>query len=112
MIEILFQLLKLVSLKIHSLSLSKPRSLSEEEAKYLLDISDICKVTKVYLEEITDIQEVYFFMKLCPRMNYFQVNFIHNINIESFVQDILIRINEDLRLLYLRISAADDRKIR
>jgi hypothetical protein len=37
-------------------------------------------------------------MKICPRTNYLQVNSIRNIDIESFIQSILTRMNEDLRI--------------
>jgi hypothetical protein len=112
LIAILTQLLEVVSLKIHSLS---SEELTEQQGEYLLDVSDECKITKIYLEEMNDIEEVDFLMFLSHPLNYLQINSLPNINIESFICEILIRIkdgyNEDLRLLCLRIPTADDQLI-
>jgi hypothetical protein len=48
-------------------------------------------------------------------LNYLQINSLPNINIESFIREILIRIkdgfNEDLCFLCLRVPTADDQLI-
>ncbi len=62
---------------------------------------------------MNDIKQVDFLLVLCRYVNYLQIKSLPNINIESFIREILIRItdhsNEDLCLLCLRISTADDR---
>ena len=78
-------------------------------------VSETNKITKVYLEEMNDIKELDFLLGLCRYVNHLQINSLHNINIESFIREILIRINddsnEDLCLLCLRIPTADDQLI-
>jgi hypothetical protein len=112
LIAILIQLTEVVSLKIHSLS---SEELTEQQGEYLLYVSEECKITKIYLEEMNNIEEVDFLMCLSHPLNYLQINSLPNINIESFIREILIRIkhgfNEDLRLLCLRVPTADDQLI-
>jgi len=112
LILILSQLHEVVSLKIHSLS---SEEFTDEQGEYLLDLSDTCKITKVCLEEMNNIEEVHFLMSLSHRLNYLQINSLHNINIESLIREILIRINdgcnEDLRFLCVRVPTADDQFI-
>ncbi len=99
-------------MKIHSLS-SKELTNQLEECR--LDVSDECKITKMCLEEMNDIEEVHFLMSLSYRLNYLQINSLHNINIETLIQEILIRIddgcNEDFHFLCVGIPTADDQLI-
>jgi hypothetical protein len=113
LIEILFRLPELVSLEIHSLSLSLSQDLFDEEGEEnrFLWVSKTNKIRNVYLEKMNNIEEVYCLMEICPRMNYLQVNSLHNIDVELFVRNILMRINVELRLLCLRIPTADDQLI-
>ncbi len=112
LIAILTQLPQVVSLKLHSLS---SEELTEQQGEYLLNVSDECEITKIYLEEMNDIEEVHFLMSLSDPLNYLQINSLHNINIESLIGEILIRTNEgcneDLRLLCLRVPTADEQLI-
>jgi len=112
LIEILFSLLELDSLYVTSLSLSKSRCLSNQYAETLSFISSKNQITKVNLEKMIDIEEVYFLIKLCPRMIYLQVNHINNMDMELFVRLILIKSNDNLRLLSFRVPAADDEMIK
>jgi hypothetical protein len=109
MIELLPQL---ISLKIHSLSLSQSRSLCAKEVTTFRSISNTNQIRKVYLEKINDIEEAHILIEFCPHMNYFQVNDINHIDIKLFVKVILIHImnvcNDHLRYLCFRVSAADD----
>jgi len=115
LIGIIYLLPKLVSLKIHCLSLFKQRGLWKEESDKLLWISERSQITKIYLEEINDIEEIDFLLKLSPCMNYLQVNCIGDIDVELFVKDILMKIihnsNQHLRLLCFRVPRADDKII-
>jgi len=74
--EMMHHLADLISLKIYSLSLPQSRDFTDEEEGDLYLISEISKVTKINLEEMNDIEEVYFLMDLCSRMNYLQVDSI------------------------------------
>ncbi|CAF1480761.1 unnamed protein product, partial [Rotaria sordida] len=94
LINIINVLSKLDSFKIHSLSLSPTRNSSVEEIA-LRNVSNKNKITKVCLEKMIEIEEIYYLMKLCPRMNYLQVDYINNINIELFIQDILQKVQNE-----------------
>ncbi|CAF1328554.1 unnamed protein product [Rotaria sordida] len=115
LIQIIYFLPKLISLKICSLSFSQSRNLSKKQIERFLQISERSKITKVYFETTNDIEEVYFLMLLCPHMNYLQINSINNINIKLFIRNILIKINnncnEYLRLLFIHIPTADNQMI-
>lgn len=74
--EMMHHLSELISLKIYSLSLPQSRDFTDEEEGDLYLISEISKVTKINLEEMNDIEEVYFLMNLCFRINYLQVDSI------------------------------------
>ncbi len=116
LIQIVDLLSELQTLKIHSLSLEEPRDLCEEEVDILLSREDTNKITKVYLEIMMDMADIYFLMVLCPQINYLKVGFINNIDVESFVRKILNKINHEqnqyLRLLCFRVEAADDQTIK
>ncbi|CAF3666238.1 unnamed protein product [Rotaria sp. Silwood1] len=62
------------------------------------------------------IQDTYFLMTFCPQMEYLNVEFIKNMNIELFLRNILHVINnnryEYLRLLCIYITKADDQMIK
>ncbi|CAF4068135.1 unnamed protein product, partial [Adineta steineri] len=72
-------------------------------------------ITKVYLENINGIEEVYFLMKLCPRMKYLKVNLINEINYELYLKNILTKIkqnsNKYLRSLCLYNPTADNKMV-
>jgi len=61
---------------------------------------------------VSRIEEVYFLVKLCPRIEYLKVGFMHYINIQLFIKDILKKIKDDqnqyLRSLCLHIPTGDD----
>jgi hypothetical protein len=116
LIEIINCLPELNSLKIHSLSLYEPSNSYEEEGDTSCSTEGTNKITKVYLEEINDIQDIYFIMAFCPYMAYLKVNLINNMDIESYLRNIFKKINHDciehLRLLCFRVLAADDEMIK
>ncbi|CAF3718449.1 unnamed protein product [Rotaria sp. Silwood1] len=116
LIQIIKLLPKLDSLKIRSLSFDQPKSLSAEELAILCSIANICKITKVYLEKMVGIGEVYLLMTLCPYMLYPKVGFINNINVELFLRNILEKINHErnnyLRSLCFHIPTAEDKMIK
>ncbi|CAF2814620.1 unnamed protein product [Rotaria sp. Silwood2] len=111
LIEILYLLPELDSLQISSVSLSHLRYLSIDEVE-LDSISKKNQITKVCLDKMFTIEEIYFLIELFPRMTYLKVDIINNMNIELFVRLILIKIieksNYQLRLLSFCVVAADD----
>ena len=64
---------------------------------------------------MSTIEEIYFLIRLCPRIEYLKVGFMHNINIQLFIKNILKKIKDDynqyLRSLCLHIPTADDTMI-
>jgi hypothetical protein len=113
--EMLLPFSKLESLLIYSLSLSEPNGLSIREENVLSFISQKNEITKVNIKQIVDIEEVYCLMKICPRMTYLKVNHIINIDIESFVRLISMKLktkcNHHLQLLCFRDPMADDKMV-
>ncbi|CAF1171652.1 unnamed protein product [Adineta steineri] len=101
----------LVTLKIHDLVL-KEQNLSKKETDIFLFISETNKITKVYLENMTGIEQVDILIKLCPRMNYLQINNINDMEVELFLKEILNIKMEDidncLCSLCFRIPLLDD----
>ncbi len=101
LILILSQLTQLVSTE----------DLPDQLVKGILDISDISKITKICLEEVHDVEEVHSLMSLSYRLNYLQINSLHDVDIELLIREIFMRTNEDLRFLCIRIPTADDQLI-
>jgi hypothetical protein len=112
LINITYGLPELDSLKIHSLSLSSLQEYLSTEKIIRRFISNKNQITKVCLENLIEIEEVYFLIKLCPRINYLQINCIKNMNVELVVLDILTKINNDnnqnLRTLCFYLPTADN----
>ncbi|CAF5061595.1 unnamed protein product [Rotaria sp. Silwood1] len=114
LMDIIYILSELDSLKIYSLSLS-PRTCSSTEKILHRFISNKNQIRKIYLEQMNEIEEVYFLIKFCPRINYLQINNINTMDIELFIKKILYKINNDcnqyLYTLCLRIPTVDDRML-
>jgi hypothetical protein len=114
--RILTPLSTLDSLKISSLSISQPRSLSIEERSILRTISSTIRITKVNLEKMNNIEEIYFLLELCPHLIYLKVDNIRNMDMKSFVRFILVKLMtkyfHPLRLLCFHVRAADDQTIK
>ena len=103
---------ELNSLKIHSLLLEQPKNLcEEEEGDILLSRENKSKITKVYLEKMIEITDIYSLMILCPYMEYLKVGCINNMDVQLFVREMLNKINFErnqyLRLLCFHVPAAD-----
>jgi len=116
LIQIINSLPELHSLKIHSLSLYKSRRLTAEEVDIFLLAEERSKITKVCLESMVEIQEIFFLMTLCPYMAYLKVDCMNNMNVKFFLRRILEKIelecNDHLRSLCLHVPAADDKMIK
>jgi hypothetical protein len=63
-----------------------------------------------------DIDEIVFLMDLCPHLIYLRVDNINNMNMESFVRIILLKMKTQhqskLQLLCFHVRAADDQTIK
>jgi hypothetical protein len=115
LIEILFQFDQLDSVKILYLSLSQSRSLLDFERTIMSDLSSTNRITKVNVETMNDIKEVYFLIELCPHMSYLRVDNLKKMDMKLFVRLILkklmVKPSHRLRLLSFRVRAADDQTI-
>jgi hypothetical protein len=124
LVDVLYDLPNVISLKLPCVTLYQPSDSSEDEEddddddeneKCLAHVSKTNKITEVYLEQMNDFKELNFLLGLCCYVKHLHINSLQNINIESFIREILIRItghsNEDLCLLCLRIPTADDQLI-
>ncbi|CAF0872427.1 unnamed protein product [Adineta steineri] len=109
LLNLIFKLSVIDSLKISSLTLSY----SDEQNIRVVSNKNV--ITKVYLENINGIEEVYFLMRLCPRMKYLKVNLINEINYELYLKNILTKIkqnsNKYLRSLCLYNPTADNKMV-
>jgi hypothetical protein len=103
LIEILILLPEINSLQIYFLSHVNTIDMNEQNIK-LFSLQN--QIKKVYLKKMTNIEQIYFLIELCPRMIYLKLDFVNNINI---LRLILMKINNhQLRLLTFRVRAADD----
>lgn len=123
--SVLDDLPNIISLKLPCLELFQPSDLSEDddddddeddEVKIqLASVSKTNKIIDVYLEKLNDFKEFDFLLGLCHHAKHLHINSLENINIDALIRKILQRIaddpNQSLRLLCLRIPAADDQLI-
>jgi len=113
LINILYLLPELISLKINSLSIYEPRFLCRDEIDNFIRMSVTSKIKKICFEKIHKIEEIYFLIELCHSMNYLQINSIGNINVGLFVRDILFEIMDEsdyqLRSMCFSVPIADDK---
>jgi len=114
LIKLINKLPALDSLKIFSFKLldSIFADFYEHELRWAANKNNI---TKVYLFKMNDIEEVYFLIRLCPRMTYLKVNLMKNVDYDVFLKDLLMKLNNDgneyLRLLCLNIPTANNEMI-
>jgi hypothetical protein len=114
-IPVLIQAVNLLSdittLKNHSLSTDEPIELTVKELLILCSMKETSKITKIYLEEIGDVQELDFLFILCPYMRYFKVGCIKTMDVQSFLRTIFKKINHNnnhpLRSLCFDVPTAD-----
>ena len=74
------------------------------------------RITKVYLEMMSHMEEVDSLVKLCPHMSSLKVDSIGDMSVDQFVRKILEKINRDSKYDYLRLLsfctlATDDQLI-
>ncbi|CAF1344341.1 unnamed protein product [Adineta steineri] len=116
LIQIIDILPQLISLKLHSLSLTKPTKLSSKEIDSLSSRKNTSQIKYVYLEKMIKIEDIDFLMKLCPSMVYLKIDYENKINVEIFVRNILKKIdcklNQHLHGLCFHIPTADNEMIK
>ncbi|CAF1642852.1 unnamed protein product [Didymodactylos carnosus] len=91
LMQIIHLLPDLITLKINSLSFY--RSITFSNQLFLTEHAK--KIKYVYMETIHTIKDIYFLISFCPHMEYFNVECIEYINIQSFLRDILNEINQN-----------------
>ena len=105
---------ELETLKTHSLSLESTQT--REELRLIISTLNIGRITKVYLEVMRDIEDVYFLMTFYPLMTLMRINCLHTTDVVAFFRDTLkerLRIpNRHLRRLCVRLPKADEQIIK
>jgi DNA integrity scanning protein DisA with diadenylate cyclase activity len=105
----------LMTLYISSLSFEESRELCEEEVDVLLSGESTSQITKVCLEMMMEITDIYFLMDVCPKMEYLRVGSLNDMDVGLFVREILHKINSEnnqhLRLLSFIVEEANDELI-
>jgi hypothetical protein len=120
LIDILMQITnalpQVTTMKLHSLSLDEAEHSETEELMVFPSTISINQITKVYLENISTMNEVYALMKHYPTMSYLKIDSFGDMQVEVFIQNILKKIkresNQHLRLLCFRSATTDDLMIR
>jgi hypothetical protein len=120
LVDILMQIInalpQVTTMKIHSLFLDQVKDSDTEEIIDLPSTTSTNQITKVYLEKMFAIEEVYSLMKLCPYMSYRKIDSFDNMKIDVFIRNIFKKIkresNQYLRLLCLNAPANDDPMIK
>jgi hypothetical protein len=118
-IDILMQftnaLPQVTTMKLHSLSLDKAIDSETDELIVFPSTTSTNQITKVYIEKIFVIKEVYSLMKRYPNMSYLKINSFDDIDVDVFIRNILKKINHQsnqrLRLLCFRTPASNDSMI-
>jgi hypothetical protein len=116
LIQITNALSEVTTMKIHSLSLDQTEHSETEELMVFPSTTSTNQITKVYLEKMSTINEVYALMKHYPTMSYLKIDSFGNMKVDIFIRNILKKINrksnQNLRLLCLRAPTTDDSTIK
>ncbi|CAF1179198.1 unnamed protein product [Adineta steineri] len=115
LLDILCLLPNIESLKLLSIPILQLESLSIEDTKNQLSVLAINKITKVRLGQVTEEQEIQFFIDLCPHMQYLEVDCMLDTDVPLLMKLILInRMTRipDLCYLCFIIPMADENMVR
>jgi hypothetical protein len=95
LIPIINSLPELLSLQIHSLSFDEPEHLMDcKDTGGLFLTENKSKITKVRIEKLYDMKDIYFLTMLCPQIECLKTECIKdNMYVESFLQDFLEKSN-------------------
>jgi hypothetical protein len=99
LIEIIRLLPNLNSLEVSSLPLVQLNGLSPEDTEMILLVSTTCKITKLKLDKMNEMEQLHFLMNLCPRMQYLEVGCTTENDLEKIVG--CISLNNIIRIPYL-----------
>jgi hypothetical protein len=88
LIQITNSLPQVNTMKIHSLSLDQPRDSETEELIIFPSTKSTNQITKVCLEKMFAVEEVYSLMKLYPHMSYLKINSFDNMKVNVFIRNI------------------------
>ncbi|CAF1167279.1 unnamed protein product [Rotaria sordida] len=112
LIRILNLLSQIITLKVHSILTDGTTEITFEEFHIFCSMKEKSKITKVYLKQIDNIEQLDFIFELCPYMEYFKVGFINLLDIQLFFHTIFNNIkynNHHPNSLCLNIPTADDK---
>ncbi|CAF0819100.1 unnamed protein product [Adineta steineri] len=90
LLGILHLLPNIESLKLSSIPIVKLESLFIEHTKNHLSVLAINKITKVKLGQVTEEQEIEFFINLCPHIEYLEVGCMSYTDVPSLMKFILM----------------------
>ncbi|CAF1350509.1 unnamed protein product [Rotaria sordida] len=115
LIDIISSLPKLITFKLHSISSDDRTSYTIKEFNTVCSINVRSKITKVYIEELNNIDEFHCITMLCPCIKYYKVKHLNNMNIQLFLRTILENLNKIcihyIRSLYFHVPVANDQMI-
>ncbi len=116
LMQIIHLLPDLITLNINSLAFYGSECSIDREFPSSSALEHAKNIKYVCLEKAHSIEDIDFLMSFCPQMEYLNVECITKMNIETFLKDILNKINqthhEHLRLLCIYITTADDQMIK
>ncbi|CAF1260402.1 unnamed protein product [Rotaria sordida] len=95
LLEIIDLFPNLISIKIDSLSLTQANVSCKKIVNISQSTKNTDKITMFYLDNITEMKEVYLLMKLCPHLTYLRIESLGGIDAELFVEEILKKINQE-----------------
>jgi len=116
LMEITNALPQVTTMKLHSLSLDQATELETDELIVFPSTTSTNQITKVYLEKMSAIEEVYSLMKLYPYMSYLKIDSFDNMKVDVFIRKVLKKINRQsnqyLRSLCFRAPTTADPMIK
>ncbi|CAF1276779.1 unnamed protein product [Adineta steineri] len=114
LLDILSSLPNIESLKLSFIPRFPLESLSIEDVKNRLPVSAINKITKVKLGQVTEKQQIQFFINLCPHMQYLEIRCISDTDVPFLMKIIMNRRTHIPNLCYLCFinPIADDNMVR
>ncbi|CAF1552383.1 unnamed protein product, partial [Adineta steineri] len=96
LLDLLRYLPNLNSLRVRSLSLTKPRCLHAEEERISRLISIDNKIRKVHIQQMTDLEQIQFLINICPLMQYLGIGFSDAMDLKLLLKFILMKNREQI----------------
>ncbi|CAF3892652.1 unnamed protein product [Adineta steineri] len=117
LMQIIHLLPDLISLKVNPLSFYEAISrFGNQKLPTTFAFEHASNIKYVCLEKTCTMEDISFLMSFCPHMEYLNVEWIKNMNIQSFLREILNKINQNhheyLHALCIHIATADDQMIK